>query len=57
MVMQQPIPIPEPEEEKKIDDTQDLFEVDSDDLLDTDDVVGVDMEKDILDLIGKWNNT
>ena len=46
--MQQPIPIPESEEEKG-DGTQDLFEVDPDDLLDTDDVVGVDMEKDILD--------
>lgn len=34
---------------KKKDDMRDLFEVKRDDVLDTEDVVGVDMEKDIMD--------
>ena len=39
---------PEPEEKPK-DDTADLFEVDSEELVDTDDLVEVDIDKDILD--------
>lgn len=39
----------QPEEEKKGDDMSDLFEVDRKDILDTDDVVAVDVEEDILD--------
>lgn len=47
---QQFIPYPQPvEEEKKKDDMSDLFEVNRDDILDTEDVVGVNMERDILD--------
>lgn len=41
--------IPPQPEEKKDDGMSDLFSVDRDELTDTEDVVGVDMEEDILD--------
>lgn len=44
------IPVePKPEEEKKGDDMSDLFEVNREELADTEDVIKVDPDKDILD--------